>query len=128
MTQVFEGACLCKEIEYTLEGEPDFPHYCSCKMCQSWSGAPTVAWVDFPKDGLKFAGTEPSWYRSSDFASRGFCPKCGGTMFALDDESKTICVTIASLNQVDQIRPDSISFPDSAPSWFEVKHELKSNT
>ena len=44
----YEGGCLCNETTFTARGEPSNPHLCSCTMCQKSSGAPTVAWVEFP--------------------------------------------------------------------------------
>ncbi len=44
----FTGGCLCGQIRYTLAASPEFPHFCTCHMCQKWTGAPVVAWADFP--------------------------------------------------------------------------------
>lgn len=119
----YTGGCLCGSIRYTTSGEPTFPHYCSCKMCQQWSGAPVVAWVDFPRDSLTWDGPggEPAVYQSSELTQRGFCPTCGGTLFARDDGADTICMTVATLDNPDSIVPESQSFPDAAPAWLNVE-------
>ena len=44
----YEGGCLCGEMTYAVKSKPANPHLCSCTMCQKSSGAPTVAWVEFP--------------------------------------------------------------------------------
>jgi hypothetical protein len=54
-------------------------------------------------------------------ARRGFCPKCGGTICAVEDGSDKICVTIATLDDPDVIVPEARSFPNSAPSWLRVE-------
>ncbi len=119
------GGCLCGNIRYTTSGNATFPHFCSCKMCQQWSGAPVVAWVDFPRESVIWDGPggEPALFRSSNFAQRGFCPKCGGTLCALDDDSDMSCMTIATLDDPDSIVPTSQSFPDAAPKWLHTLAE-----
>lgn len=106
--KAYTGSCLCGYISYAVSGEPSFPHLCSCHMCQKWSGAPTVAWVEFPIKNVQWdgAGGEPTFYRSSAKTRRGFCPKCGGTLCALDDGYENVSMTIASLNDPNAIVPD----------------------
>jgi hypothetical protein len=119
----YRGGCLCGHIRYSSSATPIRPHFCSCRMCQQWSGAPVVAWVDFPRESLTFDGLggEPAFFRSSAMARRGFCPKCGGTICAVEDGSDKICVTIATLDDPDVIVPEARSFPNSAPSWLRVE-------
>jgi len=99
-------------------------------MCQQWSGAPVVAWVDFPRNALSWDGPggEPSVYRSSEMAKRGFCTQCGGTLFALDDGADTICMTTATLDNPDSHIPESHSFADAAPAWLHVTTKATSNS
>lgn len=121
----YTGGCLCGAIRYTLSGKPTFPHFCTCHQCQRWSGAPVVAWVDFPICSLAWDGPsgEPAWYRSSARTQRGFCSTCGGTVCALDDGSDTVCMTVSTLDEPDAIVPKSQSFRESAPSWLRVSAE-----
>lgn len=120
-----KGGCLCGSIRYTVTGRASFPHFCSCHMCQRWSGAPVVAWVDFPLSSLTWDGPggAPTLYRSSETAQRGFCSRCGGTLFALDDGSDKICITISTLDDPNSLLPRSHSFPESAPTWLRVSAE-----
>lgn len=56
-------------------------------MCQRHTGALSVAWVEFPSDAVSWTGPggAPATWRSSDASSRAFCPKCGSTLGAIDD-------------------------------------------
>lgn len=116
------GGCLCGQIRYTASQAPRDPHFCSCKQCQRASGAPVVAWVDFAAAAFAFDGPggEPTWYRSSDSARRGFCPSCGGAIGYLADGSDLVGVTTATLDDPDGAVPTRQSFPDSAPAWLRV--------
>jgi hypothetical protein len=119
----YTGGCLCGNIRYRIFGDPTRPHFCTCRMCQRWSGAPIVAWVDFPHQSVLFDGPggNPTFFRSSKASQRGFCPKCGGAICAVDDGSDKICMTVATLDDPDAIVPTSRSYPDSAPSWLRVE-------
>ena len=120
---IYAGGCLCGKLRYEAAGVPAFPHLCSCTMCQKWSGAPTVAWVEFPRDGVAWTGAvpEPTYYRSSETTRRGFCPTCGGTVSALNDGSDRIYLTIATLDNPSQIAPGAThSYKQSAPRWWSV--------
>ncbi|MBX9977156.1 MAG: GFA family protein [Alphaproteobacteria bacterium] len=120
---LFSGSCLCGHIAYQVKGPPIFPHLCSCRMCQKWSGAPTVAWVSFPQITLtwKGIGGAPSFFRSSEQTQRGFCPRCGGTLCALNEGDPNVAITIASLDEPAHIIPtEQHSYADEAPFWWNV--------
>ncbi len=114
----YKGGCLCGHIRYTTTGKPSSPHLCHCRMCQRWSGAPVVAWVDFPLASLAYENAKPELFQSSKKTKRGFCPKCGSSLFALDDGSDTICMTIATLDHPELIEPKFESFKASSPPWM----------
>ena len=127
----YSGKCLCEHIKFTLTGKPSNPHFCHCHMCQRWSGAPVVAWVDFPLSSLKYEKGKPKLYRSSKKTQRGFCQKCGSSLFALDDGSNYICMAITMLDQKNEIIPEFESFKNSSSSWMHIpkikKHLSKKN-
>lgn len=116
----YTGGCQCGHIRYSLSGEPTSPHFCHCRMCQRLAGAPIVAWVDFPISSLKYEGAEPSLYQSSENTQRGFCPKCGSSIFALDDGGECICVTIATLDHPEFITPEYETYKESSPPWMNL--------
>lgn len=120
--RVYTGGCLCGCTRYTVGGPPEFPHYCSCPHCQRWSGAPAVAWADFPLASFQWVGPggEPTWYWTYPDSRRGFCPSCGGSICALDDGVDTICLTLASLDNSRGIVPISQSFKRTAPRWLRL--------
>lgn len=117
----YTGGCLCGHIRYEVFGFPMFPHFCSCKMCQKWGGSPTVAWVNFLRENLVFEEAEPSLYRSSQATQRGFCPKCGSTILAIDDGSEEVGLTISTLDDSSAITPEAHTYSEFRPSWLKLK-------
>ncbi len=112
------GGCLCGRVSYRLSGAIEFPHVCSCRMCQSWSGAPLVGWIEVLRTDIAVEGEVPVTYRSSPSTVRGFCGTCGSSIFAADDGSDSISITIGSLAAGHAIEPRSHSFADTAPAWL----------
>lgn len=114
------GGCLCGRIRFVVSGRPRFPHYCSCKACQRWSGAPAVAWVGFPRRNLRWTGPggAPALFRSSAGCQRAFCPRCGSTLAALDDGAPGIDLTLGCFDDPAPFAPGDHSFPAAAPPWL----------
>ncbi|HEJ7945665.1 TPA: hypothetical protein SMI10_001874 [Serratia liquefaciens] len=56
-TRRYSGGCLCGHIRFQAVGLPGNPHSCSCEFCQRHSGAPTLCWVEFPREAVSWIGT-----------------------------------------------------------------------
>ena len=93
-------------------------------MCQRHTGALTVAWVEFPADNIEWVGPggAPSSFRSSKKSSRAFCPVCGSTLGAIDDDPVVALVTGVFDDLSDEaLRPTKHSFAKQRPKWWTVK-------
>ena len=86
------GACLCGAVRYRAR-EPLRPVIrCHCNQCQRWSGH-VVAATQAGRDWLEIAdGGELRWFESSPGIRRGFCGRCGSSLFW--DDSGTASVSI----------------------------------
>jgi len=79
------GHCLCGAVKITVAGEHD-PRIgaCHCRMCQRWSGG---LFLCFKADASAVTVTgEVTHYRSSTFAERAFCSRCGSHLWFKDVE------------------------------------------
>ncbi|MEV6684727.1 GFA family protein [Streptomyces sp. NPDC051130] len=114
------GGCLCRRIQFTVSGPPDYPHTCSCPHCQELSGGPMMAWVSFPLNSLKWTGDggEPAWHYTWPDSRRGFCPRCGSQLCALDDGATSIAVTLPALGNPADLVPVNQSYRDTAVPWL----------
>ena len=121
MVQELTGGCLCGLIRFTAAGVPDDPHTCSCHMCQKHSGAPTLAWVSYPKTSVQWNGPggAPTLWRSSDISQRAFCPRCGSTLGAVDD-GPTIGLVSGCFDRpnLKVLAPIKHSYTSSRPKWW----------
>lgn len=119
----YSGGCLCGYIRFQARGLPGNPHSCSCDFCRRHSGAPTLCWVEFPRQAIEWNGPGgmPTLYRSSPYSSRAFCPRCGSTLGAIDDEP-TVALATGSFDRVNlpELRPISHAFADVCPEWWRI--------
>lgn len=95
MTSNVRGRCLCGAIEFKFDADRDDVIVCHCGQRRAWSGH-LWASLNAPFDTLKITKGEESlgWFRSSDYARRGFCRECGSALFwrgdRLDDYNHRI--------------------------------------
>jgi hypothetical protein len=117
----YSGGCVCGSIRYEALGPAENAHTCSCKTCQRHTGSPTVVWVEFAQERVKWvgAGGAPSVFRTSDYSSRAFCPTCGSSIGAIDDEP-TIALLIGGFDDTNgaELAPLYHSFEDIRPRWW----------
>ncbi len=100
MTEVrsVTGSCLCSGVRYRLTGELRDVVNCFCQQCQKTSGH-HVAATRVPNTGFELLADDTlSWYRSSDFAERGFCTNCGGNLFWRQVEGERISVMAGTID------------------------------
>jgi hypothetical protein len=82
------GHCLCGAVTITVaeEAGKHDPRVgaCHCRMCQRWSGG---LFLCFRAEASAVTVTgEVTRYRSSTFAERAFCPRCGSHLWFNDVE------------------------------------------
>jgi hypothetical protein len=92
------GGCQCGAVRYELGAAPKST-VCHCRMCQKAVGNVFAALAMVKKTELTWMSGEPSFYASSNVATRGFCAACGTPLtFAFNDRD-TIEVTTGSLDE-----------------------------
>ena len=75
------GSCLCGAVRFTVEGDLPPPDGCHCVNCRKQTGHYLVS-TDVPKAALSVTGADHvGWFQSSEKVRRGFCTRCGSTLF-----------------------------------------------
>jgi len=122
---LFEGGCLCGAVRYRATAAPVRGVICHCSMCRRHSGAPALAFVHFPIASFRWVNGEPTRYRSSRHAERGFCAKCGSTLSMHEEVlSDRVLVTVGSLDEPQRVRPDDHVWTQDQIAWFEIADPL----
>lgn len=75
-----EGDCLCGAVRVRAKPVRRHVEACHCTMCRRWGG---IAYVGLQcGTDVEFEGAEHIVrYRSSEWAERGFCGRCGSSLF-----------------------------------------------
>ncbi len=116
-----KGQCLCGGVQF----ETRIPHKidaCHCKMCQRWAGAVFIG-ADFrSQDDVQLTqDTDLVWYRSSDWAERGFCKSCGSSLFyRLKDNIDFLAVCAGTLDLPQGSSLSKEIFIDEKPDYFDL--------
>jgi hypothetical protein len=81
VTPLRAGGCLCGAVRYEVHGPLRPIVMCHCSQCRRVTGHFMAATAARRRDFKLLAADELKWYESSDEARRGFCARCGSTLF-----------------------------------------------
>jgi len=94
-------------------------------MCQLSVGAPVVTWATFERSKLEATGPALAWFQSSPEARRGFCNRCGASLFFESDRYPgLIDVTVVTLAQAASLAPSMHIFTGSRQPWMKLTDGL----
>ncbi|MEM7068363.1 MAG: GFA family protein [Pseudomonadota bacterium] len=127
-----DGACLCGQITYKAEIDPDLVAVCHCSDCQVNSGSAygVVAGVIEQRFQL-LSGTLQEFEKIAESGrtrTLTFCPKCGTRIYACtkEDPSAFFGLRIGSINQRAKLTPKRQVWCNSALPWVSDLSDLVS--
>jgi len=123
------GGCLCGAVRYESSKPPNLVGFCHCRMCQRASGGLFLVFADFPGEAFRFTSGEPRYYRSSEIATRGFCPECGTPIAFQYDGDSDPAIMVGTLDHPEDWPPNwEHSGIESKVPWFEISDDLPQTT
>ncbi|MDH2433313.1 GFA family protein [Pokkaliibacter sp. MBI-7] len=114
------GGCLCGELRYEVSGQVIDAGYCHCRLCQRASGAPMMAWLTCADSHFRYTSGTPAEYHSSSRSLREFCPHCGTHLVFRTVGQDHLDVTMPSLDDPDQIKPQYHIWCASKRPWLQI--------
>ncbi len=118
------GRCLCGAIRYRAPSTPKWTALCHCDSCRRSASAPYVAWMGFAAESVLWTG-ERHFYKSSEIATRGFCPDCGTQLsFESTRWPGEIHLYAVSLDDPEAYVPQLHCHVDERLSWVEIHDDL----
>ena len=80
-----QGGCLCGNIRYAVNGEPEIAAICHCRYCQLRSGSAFGSLAYFKDENFKIISGELKQFNftseSGNEWETHFCDRCGTTVF-----------------------------------------------
>lgn len=120
------GRCMCGAVTFTAIAEKPSVVVCHCDMCRRWSAGPFMA---VGCQSVTFEGEENvSRIRSSDWAERGFCSKCGSNLFYHVVESSDYQIAAGLFDDQSNLRLSLQVFTDAKPEFYEFSNQTKMMT
>ncbi len=119
-----QGGCLCAAVRYAVRGSIRPVVACHCTQCRKTSGhyvAATAARavdteIQDPDGCLR-------WYRSSEFAERGFCSRCGGNLFWRRHDGDLISIMAGTLNGPTRLKLTTHIFTAQKGDYYSIEHD-----
>ncbi|MEO0401651.1 MAG: GFA family protein [Pseudomonadota bacterium] len=94
-----QGSCLCGGVTYTLTGPLRDSVACHCIQCRKTSGHYVSATQVEPGHLTITSDATLAYYESSPGARRGFCNRCGSSLFwQHDDDNGAVSVMSGTLD------------------------------
>jgi hypothetical protein len=119
------GRCLCGAITLEIRGPLRDVVVCHCGQCLRQHGAPpsytAAAWTDVAINGAK----DLKWYQSSQDARRGFCRRCGSSLFWEPMGSGRVSIAAGCLDKPTDLRTVRHIFVADKGDFYEIKDGLE---
>jgi hypothetical protein len=95
---IHTGGCLCGAVRYEASGPLRGVVVCHCGQCRKFHGH-LGAYTNVAREHLKLTKEGGlAWFESSSFARRGFCKRCGSSLFWERTGGDTISVAAGTLD------------------------------
>ena len=114
------GRCLCGAVTFKITGKLRNVLVCHCSQCRRSSGhlwAATAA----PVEAIEIDSQNTlSWYRSSSKAKRGFCRRCGSSLFWQLDGSTSLSIAAGSLDVPTGLSTQEHIYFDDSSDYYTI--------
>jgi hypothetical protein len=122
MPDVFEGRCLCGDVQFTLGGKPKWVLWRHCQSCRRHSGAPASVFLCFADDAISITKGAIKRYTSSPGVERGFCARCGSTLTCSNNKlPNETHFHIGAFERAAELAPTGELFPEERLPWSDQK-------
>jgi hypothetical protein len=119
-----EGHCLCGGVRVVLPAPVSDVGACHCDRCRRWGSGP---WLALQVPGAVISGDTLTIYRSSMFAERGFCRRCGTHIFHRPQDGPELAVS-SGLFPSDHLHIAREIFSDSKPPFYRFVADSEKRT
>lgn len=124
---MIHGSCLCGAVSFTVGADLPPPNACHCTMCRKQSGH-VFASTEVKKTDLEVTGAEHvTWYQSSAKVRRGFCGRCGSSLFWDPPQRDWIAVAMGAFDGPTQTRMNLHIFVAEKGDYYDIADGLPQN-
>ena len=119
-----KASCLCGSIQLKTQGRHRNIHNCHCIQCMKTHGH-HAAYTAVKLDNIKFYKKKNlKWFKSSKGAKRGFCNKCGASMFYRSIGSKEMHISAGMFNRPVKLKTKMNIFVKNKLEYYKLDNRL----
>ena len=117
-------SCLCGGIQLKTKGPLRHVSNCHCSQCMKTHGN-YAAYTNTPEKDIKFIKKKTlKWYSSSKKAKRGFCNKCGASMFFKRLGSENISIAAGMFKNPTKLKTKMNIFVEGKLDYYNLDSRL----
>ena len=119
-----KASCLCGGIKLRTQGYHRNVQNCHCIQCMKTHGH-HAAYTTVEERNVKFFKKRTlKWFRSSTKAKRGFCNKCGASLFFKVIGAKNISIAAGMFNRPVKLKTTMNIFVKGKPDYYKLDNRL----
>ena len=112
--------CLCGGIKIKIIGKLRQVINCHCSQCMKTHGN-FAAYTNSPEENITYISKSTlRWYHSSNFAKRGFCSKCGASVFYKIKKSNNISISAGMFTNPTKLKTHSNIFIKDKLDFYKI--------
>ena len=116
--------CLCGGIKIKVKGKLADVINCHCSQCRKTHGN-YAAYTYCPEENVTFISKKTlKWYHSSKVGKRGFCSRCGASMFYKLLKSKELDIAAGMFSNPTTMKTASNIFTKDKLDYYELDPNL----
>ena len=116
--------CLCGGIKIKVTRKLRNVINCHCSQCMKTHGNYS-AYTSCTEDSIIFLNKKTlKWYKSSNIAKRGFCSRCGASMFYKLTKSKNISIAAGMFSNPTKLKTYSNIFTKGKLDFYKLDLRL----
>ena len=119
-----KGSCLCGGIKFFTKGLHRHISNCHCSQCMKTHGN-FAAYTMIKNKNIKFLSKKTlKWFKSSKKAKRGFCNKCGASLFFKVIGGKVIHIAAGMFNGPTKLKTINNIFVKGKPDYYKLDNRM----
>ena len=127
MSKILTASCLCEGVKFKVKGKLRHVLNCHCSQCMKTHGN-FSAYTSTLEKNLKFVSKKTlKWFRSSKKAKRGFCNKCGASIFFKFIKNDTISISAGLFKNPTGLKEKINIFVKNKLDYYKLNSKLPKN-
>ena len=119
-----KASCLCGGVQLGTRGYHRDVENCHCIQCMKTHGH-YAAYTNVQEQNVKFFKKKTlKWFRSSKRAKRGFCRKCGASLFFKLIGSNNISIAAGMFNRPTKLKTKMNIFVKGKLDYYKLDNRL----